>query len=80
MLKIAQGMTLKQAAEELSVSVNTVRNHLQAIYDKSGINRQGDLLLVVTQLSIILAAAAVRIEDDAERSRPPPGTAGGGKN
>lgn len=56
MLKIASGMTLKEAAGELGISINTVRNHLQAIYDKSGINRQGDLVLVVTQLSIILAA------------------------
>ncbi|NKB99402.1 MAG: alpha/beta fold hydrolase [Pseudomonadales bacterium] len=56
MLKIASGMTLKAAASELGVSINTVRNHLQAIYAKSGVNRQGDLVLVVTQLSIILAA------------------------
>jgi pimeloyl-ACP methyl ester carboxylesterase/DNA-binding CsgD family transcriptional regulator len=56
MLKVASGMTIKQTAAELGISVNTVRNHLQAIYTKSGINRQGDLVLVVTQLSIILAA------------------------
>lgn len=56
MLKIASGMTLKQAAAELDISINTVRNHLQSIYAKSGINRQGELVLVVTQLSIILAA------------------------
>ena len=56
MLKIASGMTLKQTADDLGISINTVRNHLQGIYAKSGINRQGDLVLVVTQLSIILAA------------------------
>ncbi len=73
MLRIATGMTLKQTAEELAVSVNTARNHLQAIYDKSGINRQGDLVLVVTQLSIILAAAAVRGDaDETAASQPEP--------
>lgn len=56
MLKLASGMTVKQTAADLDISVNTVRNHLQAIFTKSGINRQGDLVLVVTQLSIILAA------------------------
>ena len=35
-LKVASGMTLKQAAAELGISVNTVRNHLQAAFDKSG--------------------------------------------
>ena len=55
-LKVASGMTLKQAAAELGISVNTVRNHLQAAFDKSGINRQGDLVLMITQLSVILAA------------------------
>ena len=56
MLIVASGTTLKDAASELGISVNTVRNHLQSIYAKSGINGQGDLVLVVTQLSIMLAA------------------------
>jgi pimeloyl-ACP methyl ester carboxylesterase/DNA-binding CsgD family transcriptional regulator len=56
MLIVASGTTLKDAASELGISVNTVRNHLQSIYAKSGINRQGDLVLVVTQLSIMIAA------------------------
>ena len=55
-LKIASGITLKEAAEDLNISINTARNHLQSVFDKSGINRQGDLLLVATQLSVILAA------------------------
>jgi pimeloyl-ACP methyl ester carboxylesterase/DNA-binding CsgD family transcriptional regulator len=58
MLKIAAGVTLKQAAAELGISINTVRNHLQAIYAKSGVNRQSDLVLIVTQLSVILSATA----------------------
>jgi pimeloyl-ACP methyl ester carboxylesterase/DNA-binding CsgD family transcriptional regulator len=69
MLKIAGGMTLKQTAGDLHISVNTARNHLQAIFDKSGINRQGELVLVVTQLSIVLAATGADAPE--ELSRPP---------
>lgn len=57
-LLIARGLTLKQTASELGISVNTARNHLQATFAKSGINRQGDLVLVITQLSVILAATS----------------------
>lgn len=54
-MKLASGLTLKEAAQDLGISVNTARNHLQSVFDKSGINRQSDLVLVVTQLSVILA-------------------------
>jgi len=54
-MKLASGLTLKEAAQDLEISVNTARNHLQSVFDKSGINRQSDLVMVVTQLSVILA-------------------------
>jgi len=54
-MRLAQGLTLKEAAGDLGISINTARNHLQSVFDKSGINRQSDLVLVVTQLSVILA-------------------------
>jgi pimeloyl-ACP methyl ester carboxylesterase/DNA-binding CsgD family transcriptional regulator len=54
-MKLASGLTLKDAAQELEISINTARNHLQSVFDKSGINRQSDLVMVVTQLSVILA-------------------------
>ncbi len=54
-MRLASGLTLKEAAEDLAISINTARNHLQSVFDKSGINRQSDLVLVVTQLSVILA-------------------------
>jgi len=55
-MRLADGMTLKDAAGQLRISVNTARNHLQSVFDKSGIKRQSDLILVVTQLSVILSA------------------------
>jgi pimeloyl-ACP methyl ester carboxylesterase/DNA-binding CsgD family transcriptional regulator len=57
-MKLAGGLTLKDTAAQLGISVNTARNHLQSVFDKSGIKRQTDLILVVTQLSVILAATA----------------------
>jgi len=64
-MTLAHGLTLKEASADLEISINTARNHLQSVFDKSGINRQSDLLLVVTQLSVILAATA----ESAGRSR-----------
>jgi len=57
-MRLASGLTLKDTARRLNISVNTARNHLQSVFDKSGIKRQSDLILVVTQLSVILAATA----------------------
>jgi pimeloyl-ACP methyl ester carboxylesterase/DNA-binding CsgD family transcriptional regulator len=54
-IRLAQGLTLKESARDLEISIHTARNHLQSVFDKSGINRQSDLVLVVTQLSVILA-------------------------
>ncbi|MGE0621757.1 MAG: alpha/beta fold hydrolase [Pseudomonadales bacterium] len=65
-MRLAQGLKLKEVAEDLGISVNTARNHLQSVFDKSGINRQSDLVLVVTQLSVILAGT----EADAAVARP----------
>lgn len=41
---MTNGMTLDEAAEELEISVNTVRTHLKHIFHKTGINRQSDLI------------------------------------
>ena len=42
-------------AKSLDISTNTARNHLQSVFDKTSINRQGDLILMMTQLSVILS-------------------------
>ncbi|MGD8831741.1 MAG: alpha/beta fold hydrolase [Pseudomonadales bacterium] len=68
-MKLAQGLTLKETAEDLGISINTARNHLQSVFDKSGINRQSDLVLVVTQLSVILAGT---VDDPPRPRRSPP--------
>jgi DNA-binding CsgD family transcriptional regulator len=41
---IASGQGLKDAAEELSISVNTARTHLARLYEKTGVNSQTALV------------------------------------
>ena len=54
-MRLCRGLALKEVAETLSISTNTARNHLQAVFEKTGLNRQSDLILMMTQLSVVLA-------------------------
>ena len=55
-LHLAAGEQLKEAAAGLNISVNTARNQLQSVFEKTGLNRQKDLLLLLTQMSVIVSA------------------------
>ena len=50
-LRIVRGADLKQVSEELSVSVTTVRTHLQHVFDKTGTHRQAELVRTLLTLS-----------------------------
>lgn len=54
--RLKDGLTLKEAAEDLGVSINTVRNQLRAVFDKMGLNRQSDLVRALTQLGSLAGA------------------------
>jgi DNA-binding CsgD family transcriptional regulator len=43
-LRISRGMSLKQIADELSVSYQTIRTHVQHVFDKTDTHRQGELV------------------------------------
>ncbi|MET7772237.1 LuxR C-terminal-related transcriptional regulator [Nocardia sp. NPDC005366] len=45
-----RGEGLRSIAEELSVSVNTVRTHLQHAFEKTGTHRQAELVRVLTTI------------------------------
>ncbi|AGB26793.1 response regulator (plasmid) [Mycobacterium sp. JS623] len=47
---IARGAPPKQLAEEMSVSLVTVRTHLQHVFDKTDTHRQADLARLLTNL------------------------------
>jgi DNA-binding CsgD family transcriptional regulator len=50
-LRMIRGADLKQIAEELSVSLSTVRTHLQHIFDKTDTHRQAELVRLLLLLS-----------------------------
>ncbi|ORW32274.1 hypothetical protein AWB91_11975 [Mycobacterium paraense] len=49
-LGILRGTPPKQLAEQMSVSLVTVRTHLQHVFDKTGTHRQADLVRLLTNL------------------------------
>lgn len=54
---LGEGMSLQEAADELGVSVNTIRNQLRAVFEKMGLNRQSDLVRALSQLSTLAGLA-----------------------
>lgn len=56
---IRDGLSLNEAAKRTGLSVNTLRNQLRAVFDKTGLNRQSDLARVLTQLSNMGRSLAV---------------------
>jgi pimeloyl-ACP methyl ester carboxylesterase/DNA-binding CsgD family transcriptional regulator len=54
--KLRDGRSLQEAADELKVSVNTLRNQLRAIFEKMGLKRQSDLVRALTELSSVAGA------------------------
>lgn len=50
-LHVMHGANLKQIAQELSVSVTTVRTHLQHVFDKTDTHRQAELVRLLLALS-----------------------------
>jgi DNA-binding NarL/FixJ family response regulator len=50
-LQIMRGVDLKHIAEQLLVSLTTVRTHLQHVFDKTGTHRQAELARLLLTLS-----------------------------
>ncbi|HUV18639.1 MAG TPA: helix-turn-helix transcriptional regulator [Ilumatobacteraceae bacterium] len=46
-LLLARGLSLKEIALELCLSVHTIRDHLKSIYAKAGVNSRGELVAVL---------------------------------
>lgn len=73
--KLRDGRSLQEAAEEMSVSVNTVRNQLRAVFDKMGLKRQSDLIRALTELSSLASMidmqAPIRQPDEQILQAPP---------
>lgn len=52
---LADGLSMEETALQLGVSRNTVRSQLQAVFAKTGTNRQGDLVRLLLSSSAALA-------------------------
>jgi DNA-binding CsgD family transcriptional regulator len=50
---VAQGRTDAQIAEQLFISIRTVRSHLDRIRDKTGCRRRADLTRLALQASLV---------------------------
>ena len=46
-LLVSCGVSNKEAARQLSLSVRTVENHVQRVYAKLGVSRRGELALAL---------------------------------
>ncbi|MDH3910250.1 MAG: helix-turn-helix transcriptional regulator [Rhodospirillales bacterium] len=53
-LELLYGRTLEHAAARLSISMNTARTHLRHVFQKTGTNRQSDLLRLVFRSPVAL--------------------------
>lgn len=47
---LAEGLSLTEIAGRLRLQVGTARNHLKAIFEKTGTRRQGELIALLSQL------------------------------
>jgi pimeloyl-ACP methyl ester carboxylesterase/DNA-binding CsgD family transcriptional regulator len=60
------GQSLKEAAEELGISVNTARNQLKSVFEKLGVNRQADLVRHLAELAAL--ATSMQVSQSGVRS------------
>jgi pimeloyl-ACP methyl ester carboxylesterase/DNA-binding CsgD family transcriptional regulator len=51
--ELTRGLALKEAARALGISPNTARNQLANVFEKFGLNRQGDLIRHVAELMVL---------------------------
>ncbi len=66
-----------QAADVLGLSPTTVRTHVTAIFDKSGVRRQADVVRLLMEMKSPFVASAPRKADKSDRiqlgrEKPPP--------
>ena len=61
-LELANGLSLEEAAEALNIRRNTARAHLRAIFSKTGVRRQTELVRIMLNSVMALGQASVPAE------------------
>lgn len=64
-LELANGFSLEDAAEKLGIMRNTARAHLRAIFSKTGVRRQAELVRVMLNSVVALSGTVVGPTDAA---------------
>lgn len=59
---LASGLTVEQVARELQISVATVRSHVKSLLQKTGTNRQVELVRLISTLSDAKAESAKSLD------------------
>jgi len=59
--QLAAGLSLDEVSEALGIRRNTARAHLRAIFSKSGINRQSELIRLVLKSAAMLGEEPLRL-------------------
>ncbi len=67
---LKDGLSLKEAAASLGISVNTARNQIRSVFEKLGVNRQSDLIRHLTELSQLAAYIRTASGDVADHFEP----------
>jgi len=57
-LELANGLSLEEAAENLNIMRNTARAHLRAIFSKTGVRRQAELVRVMLNSVVALSSSS----------------------
>ena len=58
-LQLANGLSLEEAAENLGIMRNTARAHLRAIFSKTGVRRQAELVRIMLNSVVLLGRGDV---------------------
>ena len=67
-MELANGLSLEEAAETLSIRRNTARAHLRSIFSKTGVRRQTELVRILLNSVVALGKPQVNLKV-AEKSR-----------
>jgi DNA-binding CsgD family transcriptional regulator len=54
-VKLSEGKSVEQTAQELAIAYETARTHLRRIFSKTGTSRQTELLLLLAHLPVFPA-------------------------
>jgi DNA-binding CsgD family transcriptional regulator len=55
-IKLANGLSLEEAAEAIGIRRNTARAHLRSIFSKTGVRRQTELVRIFLNSVVLLGA------------------------